>query len=134
MSALRALHWPRLWLGLWGLMIAAVIAGSLAPAEGLPQIWFPGADKVQHLLGYAVLSGYAAMLFASRRAMGAAAVGLVLLGVLIEGAQWALTVSRQADPVDLLANLTGVALGQALGATRAAGVLQRIDTRLSGHS
>ena len=134
MSALRALHRPRLWLGVWALMIAAVAAGSLAPADDLPQIRFPGADKLQHLLGYAVLSGYAAMLFASRRAMGAAALGLVLLGVLIEGAQWALTVSRQADPVDLLANLTGVALGQALGASRAAGVLQRIDTRLYGLS
>jgi VanZ family protein len=131
-SALRALHWPRLWLGLWGLMIAAVVAGSLAPADDLPQVWFRGADKLQHLLGYVVLSGYAAMLFESRRALGAAAAGLVLLGILIEGAQWALTATRHADPADLLANLAGVALGQALGVTRAAGVLQRIDARLSG--
>ena len=126
------LHSPGLWLGLWGLMIAAVVAGSLAPAEDLPQIWFPGADKLQHFLGYAVLSGYAAMLFASRRALGAAAAGLVLLGIFIEGAQWALTATRQADPADLLANLAGIALGQVLGATRAAGVLQRIDARLAG--
>lgn len=132
MSALRALHRPRLWLGVWALMIAAVAAGSLAPADDLPQIRFPGADKLQHLLGYAVLSGYAAMLFASRGARGAAAAGLVLLGILIEGAQSALTASRQADPADLLANLAGIALGQAIGATRAAGLLQRIDTRLFG--
>ena len=132
MSVLRTLHWPRMWLGLWGLMIAAVVAGSLAPADDLPQVWFPGADKLQHLAGYVVLSGYAAMLFASRRALGAAAAGLVLLGILIEGAQWALTATRHADPADLLANLAGVALGQALGATRAAGLLQRIDARLSG--
>lgn len=132
MSALRALHWPRLWLGLWGLMIAAVVAGSLAPAEDLPQIWFPGADKLQHFLGYAVLSGYAAMLFASRRALGLAAAGLMTLGILIEGVQGALTASRQADLVDVLANLAGVALGQALGMTRAASLLQWAETRMSG--
>jgi VanZ family protein len=130
-SALRAFHWPQLWLGLWGLMIAAVIVGSLAPSDALPQMWFPGADKLQHLAGYAVLSGYAAMLFASRRAQWVAAAGLVLLGILIEGAQSALTVSRQADPVDMLANLAGVALGQALGMTRVAGLLEWVDRRIS---
>lgn len=132
MSALRPLHWPGLWLGTWALMMAAIVAGSLAPAEDLPQVWFPGADKLQHLLGYAVLSGYAAMLFASRRALGTAAAGLVLLGILIEGAQGALTASRQADLADMLANLAGVALGQALGMTRAVDLLQWADRRLSG--
>lgn len=132
MNWLRSLHWPRLWLGLWGLMIAAVIAGSLAPSDALPQMWFPGADKLQHLAGYAVLSGYAAMLFASRRALGMAAAGLVLLGILIEGAQGALTTSRLADPVDALTNLAGVALGQALGTTRVGLLLQWVDRRIAG--
>lgn len=131
MSALRAFRWPRLWLGLWGLMIAAVVVGSLVPSSSLPQTQFPGADKLEHLLGYAALSGYAAMLFDSRRAQATAVVGLVLLGVLIEGAQAALTVSRQADPIDMLANAAGVALGQVVRMTGAAGLLQRIDTRLA---
>lgn len=130
MSALRAFHWPRLWLALWMLMIAAVVIGSLLPAAELPRMRFPGADKLQHLAGYVALSGYATMLFAGRRAQGVAAAGLVLLGVLIEGAQAALTASRQADAVDVLANLVGVVLGQAARATPAAGLLQRIDTRL----
>lgn len=131
MSALRAFHRPWLWPGLWGLMIAAVVVGSLVPSASLPQTPFPGADKLEHLLGYAAMSGYAAMLFDSRRAQTAAAAGLVLLGVLIEGAQTTLTVSRQADPADMLANAAGVALGQAVRMTRAADLLQRIDTRLS---
>lgn len=130
MSALRAFHWPGLWLGLWMLMIAAVVVGSLLPAAELPRMLFPGADKLQHLAGYAALSGYAAMLFSGRRAQGLAAVGLVLLGVLIEGAQAALTASRQADAVDVLANLAGVVLGQAARATRAVSLLQRIDILL----
>jgi VanZ family protein len=129
-SSLHAFHWPRLWLGLWVLMIAAVVTGSLVPSDELPRMLFPGADKLQHLAGYAALSGYAAMLFANRRARGMAAVGLVLLGVLIEGAQSALTTSRQADPLDMLANLMGVGLGQVLAATRVADWLQRFDSRL----
>ncbi|HEY1141635.1 MAG TPA: VanZ family protein [Lysobacter sp.] len=131
MSALRAFRWPWLWVGMWVLMIAAVVTGSLVPSDELPRMLFPGADKLQHMVGYATLSGYAVMLFANRRGRGMAALGLVLLGVLIEGAQSALTTSRQADPVDMLANLLGVGLGQALAATAVAGWLQRIDSRLA---
>jgi VanZ family protein len=130
-SALRAFHWPRLWVGLWVLMIAAVVTGSLVPSDELPRMLFSGADKLQHMAGYATLSGYAVMLFANRRGRGAAAVGLLLLGVLIEGAQSALTTSRQADPMDMLANLLGVGLGQTLAASAVASWLQRIDSRLA---
>lgn len=132
MTALRAFHRPRLWLGVWGLMIAAVAAGSLAPSPALPGLPFPGADKLEHLLGYAALSGYAVMLFADRRAQLRAAGGLVLLGLVIEIAQWTLTVSRSAEPWDVIANLMGVALGQGLRTSRAAGLLQRVDTLLLG--
>lgn len=132
MTALRAFHRPRLWLGLWGLMIATVAIGSLLPSAALPGLPFPGADKLQHLLGYAALSGYAVMLFADRRGQRRAVVGLVLLGLAIESAQWGLTDSRTADPLDLLANLAGVVSGHALRATRAAGLLQRVDTLLHG--
>lgn len=132
MTGLRAFHRPRLWLGLWVLMMAAVAVGSLLPSAGLPGLPFPGADKLQHLIGYAALSAYAVMLFAGPRAHFRAAVGLVLLGLAIEGAQGALTASRTADPLDLLANLAGVLSGLSLRATRAAGLLQLVDTRLRG--
>lgn len=113
-------------------MIATVVVGSLLPSAVLPASPFPGVDKIEHLLGYAALSGYAAMLFADRRAQRRAVVGLVLLGLALEVAQWALTDSRSADPWDLLANLAGVASGQALRTTRAAGLLLRIDSLLPG--
>lgn len=131
MSSLHAFRWSRLWVGAWVLMMGSVVMGSLLPSDDLPRLLFPGADKLQHMAGYAALSGYAVMLFANRRGRGMAAVGLVLLGVLIEGAQSALTTSRQADPMDMLANLLGVGLGQALAATGVAGWLQRIDSRLA---
>ena len=132
MTALRAFRRPRLWVRLWGLMIAGVVAGSLLPAATVPAPPFPGADKLEHLLGYAALSAYAAMLFAGRRAQWAAAIGLMLLGLAIEGAQSMFTTTRLADPLDLLANVAGVALGQALRVTRAAGLLLRVDGRLPG--
>lgn len=130
MTALRVFHRPHLWLGLWALMIVSVTIGSLLPSAALPGLAFPAADKLQHLLGYAVLSSYAAMLFADRRAQRRAAWCLVLLGLAIESAQGVLTVTRSADVLDLFANLAGVALGHALRATRAAGLLQRVDTLL----
>lgn len=132
MTVLRGFRWPRLWLGLWLLMIAAVVMGSLLPSTALPKPMFFGVDKVQHLLGYFALAAYAVMLFADGPAQRRAAGGLVLLGIAIEGAQSALTASRVADAGDVLANLVGVLLGMGLRWTRGADMLRRIDTRLSG--
>lgn len=133
MSVLRGFRWPGLWLALWLLMIAAVVTGSLLPSTALPKPMFFGVDKVQHLLGYFGLAAYAVMLFADGRTHRRAAVGLVVLGIAIEGAQSALTASRVADPGDVLANSLGVLLGLGLRWTRAGTVLQRMDTHLSGN-
>jgi VanZ family protein len=111
-------------------MIAAVVAGSLLPSSSLPGLPFPGADKLEHMLGYAALSGYAVMLFSERQAQRRAAVGLLLLGLAIEGAQGALTATRSADAMDVLANAAGIGLGQLLQATPMARLLQRLDTLL----
>ena len=127
---LRGFRRPGLWLGLWMLMIMAVVAGSLLPARGLPPVLFDGFDKVQHLLGYALLSAYAAMLFARMRARALAAAGLVALGIGLEIAQGMLTASRQADIADAMVNALGVLAGLAVTATPLARLLQRLDTRL----
>lgn len=96
-------------------MIAAVVVASLLPSSSLPEPSFTGIDKVEHLLAYALLSGYAVLLFATGRAHGVAALALVGLGIAMEGAQAALTTTRLADPGDMLANTLGVALGWWLG-------------------
>lgn len=106
---------PRLWLAGWFLLMAGVVVGSLLPSSALPAPSFTGVDKVEHLTAYGVLAAYAVLLFAPVRAQALAALGLVLLGASLEGAQAALTVSRLADPGDLVANTLGVALGWALG-------------------
>ena len=131
---MRGFRWPGLWLALWLLMIAALVTGSLLPSTSLPKPMFFGVDKIQHLLGYLGLAGYGVMLFADGRPQRLAAMGLVLLGIAIEGAQSALTASRVADPGDVLANLVGVLLGLGLRWTPVAGMLRRIDTRLFGNA
>jgi len=128
-TALREFRRPGLWLALWALMIATVIAGSLLPARELPPVPFDGFDKFQHLFGYAVLSAYASMLFARMRAQALAAAGLVVLGIGLELAQAALTASRQADPADALVNALGVLAGLAVAATPLAQWLRRLDGR-----
>ena len=126
---MRPLRRPRLWLAVWAAMIAMVIAGSLLPARELPPVPFDGFDKVQHLLGYAVLSAYAVMLFARMRAQALCAAILIALGIGLEFAQAALTSSREADPADALFNGVGVLFGLAIAATPLATLLQRLDAR-----
>lgn len=129
MSVIRPFRHPRLWFALWLAMIAAVMYGSLLPAGDLPEPLFPGVDKLQHLLGYAALAGYAVMLFERARAHALAALAMLLLGVAIEFMQGALTESRSADAADALANGIGVFAGWALRFTRARDLLQAIDAR-----
>lgn len=130
MSALRPFRQPTLWCGLWAAMIAAVAAGSLLPAQDLPAQWFPHQDKLEHLLGYALLGAGAAMLFATARARWGAAVMLMAFGGLIELAQGALTATRTPDPLDALTNAGGVLLGLSLQRTRWAGLWLALDRLL----
>lgn len=127
MPLLRPFYRPNLWLALWVALIALVIAGSLLPADELPKPAFVGIDKLEHFLGYAVLSGYAVMLFERARAHAVAAVAMLLLGIAIEFAQGAITQSRRADAIDVLANTLGVLVGWALRFMRVRHLLQRID-------
>jgi VanZ family protein len=137
MPLLRPFHRPCLWFVLWLALIAVIIAGSLLPADELPKPAFAGIDKLEHFLGYAALSGYAVMLFERARAHALAAVAMLLLGVAIELAQGAITQSRRADAIDVLANTLGVLVGWALRFTRIRHLLQSVDglsAKQDGHS
>jgi VanZ family protein len=127
---LRGFRRPWLWLGLWLLMLAAVVVTSLMAASDLPPPPFDGVDKLEHFLGYFVLSAYAVMLFAQRRGQAVVAAGLIALGVGLEVAQGALTVSRQADSADALANSLGVLAGLVLAPTPISRGLLWLEARL----
>lgn len=128
--ALRSFHSPRRWVAGWVVLMVLVVVGSLLPARGLPQPLFPGFDKVQHFVGYALLSAYAVLLFQRMRAQALAAIGLMLLGIAIEVAQARFTLTRTGSTADALTNALGILGGLAVASTPLAGALQRLDARL----
>ena len=119
---------PKLWLGLWALAIAVVIAVCLMPPPPLPPLP-DNSDKVEHLLAYFVLAACAVQLFSGKRALAFVALGLVVLGIGIEIAQGLLTTTRAADPRDAVANTLGVALGMATVLTTWRDLLLRWERR-----
>jgi hypothetical protein len=128
-SALRAFHRPRVWLGLWcfGWLLCVVLSLITPPQLGVD---VPEGDKIGHLLAYGLLSAWAAWLFATARARVLACLGLLALGVVMELAQGLLTSDRMMDGRDAWADALGVLLGQLAALGPARGWLQRIDTRL----
>jgi uncharacterized membrane protein YdfJ with MMPL/SSD domain len=127
-AALKPLRRPRLWFALWWCAIAAVVLASLLPAFLLPDVP-AGGDKIEHLAGYCILAAAAVQLYATRRSLLRAGIGLVLLGVGLEIAQGLLTTTRQMDPWDALANSVGVLAGLATVLTPLRDALLRADRR-----
>jgi VanZ family protein len=102
----------RAWRIVFWLTVGAGIVLALWPHPEAGEPWFPGADKVEHALSFALLvwigqrAGY-------RNAL-ALAIGLLVLGGAIELAQGAFTTTRTAEWLDWVADAVGIALGFAL--------------------
>lgn len=129
MSGTKPLRRPRLWLGLWWLAIIVLIVVCLIPLDALPPLP-DNSDKIEHLLGYFLLSAAAVQLFAGWRVLLLAAVGLIALGIGIEFAQ-GFTAYRSSDAADALANTVGVLLGMATALTPWRDLLLRLEKRLT---
>jgi VanZ family protein len=125
-TALKPLRRPRLWLSLWCVAIAAVVVGSLLPAMDLPPVQ-TGADKLEHFAGYGVLAAIAVQLFATRAALWRVGLGLVVLGIALEAAQFLFTSTRMMDGWDALANSLGVLAGLATALTPMRDLLLRLE-------
>ncbi|MDX6082788.1 VanZ family protein [Xanthomonas campestris pv. incanae] len=130
-QALRPFRRPALWVGLWVLAILVVIGVCLGPPPEFPELP-SNSDKAEHFLTFALLCWGAVQLFATRRALVFATLGLVLLGIGIEIAQGALTTNRSADPYDALADTLGILAGLCLAWTPLRLVMLRIDQRVFG--
>lgn len=117
---LRTLRHPRSSVAAWVAMFALIAYGSLLPARELPDIDIHGFDKLEHAVGYALLSGYSTLLFATRKSRVLACMGVIGFGIVIELAQGGLTSTREADPSDVVANTVGALAGQLMAFTRMA--------------
>lgn len=110
----RELRWRRLW-AMAGLALAVAIAVvCLVPSRNLPQVGM--SDKLEHALAFAALGFWFGSIVV-RRDLGWLALALVVFGGLIELAQAAMGVGRQADLRDLLADGAGAAAGLLLALT-----------------
>lgn len=125
---LRDFARPRLWLRLWLLLLVLTLVVCLVPMPSV-SMQISHFDKIEHGLGYAVLSAYAAMLFERGRVVALAVLGLVLFGGLIEGLQ-SLVPWRSTDPIDAVFNALGAGLGALVWFTPAAGMLHWVDRQL----
>lgn len=127
MSGLRPLPHLALWRWLGRLALLLTVVVCLVPMPKSP-IPIEGSDKLEHALGWLLITLWYAQLAAVPRALLARACGFVALGAAIELAQ-SLTWWRSADPWDLLANVCGVALGVVIGLTPIGAILARLDRR-----
>ncbi len=99
----------------WRAVLVALLAAStwFAFAPHPPGVPIAHGDKVEHVVGFAVLAAAAALsLRAGRRSTVAVAVGLAAYGAFIEVVQsWLPT--RWGDVGDFAADVVGIALGVA---------------------
>lgn len=124
---MRELRWPKFWLGLWLTLIAALIVVCLLPAPNMP-LDIDHLDKLEHLIGYGLLGGFAANLFCRTAALLKASAALLLVGIGVEALQ-ALVPWRTSDPLDAVANAVGVFLGIASAWTPAGNLLRWLERR-----
>lgn len=115
---------PGLWVAGALLIGAAIVFGSLLPGQVISavSVW----DKLEHASAYGLLTLWMTGML-ERRRYAWAALAAFLLGLSLEGLQGALTATRQPDPLDLVANLSGIALAWTLALLGLGGWAGRVE-------
>ena len=104
-----------LWLVLGWCLVAAVVYLSVGHTTVAPNV--ANGDKIGHFVAYGALSLWFLQLFRRAPQRAGACIGLIALGVTLEGVQSFLPY-RSFDPMDMLANACGVVVGWAAAPPR----------------
>lgn len=123
-ASFRQLRRLRLYQGMGGLLVLALIWVSLAPLATAPD--FPSSDKFGHVLAYFVLTIWFAQIVRRPKPLVICAGLLVGLGVALEWAQ-GFTTYRYTEAADAVANALGVSLGVLAGFSPLGNVLARLE-------
>lgn len=99
-------------LGLWLLLVAGVIIGSLEPQIHMPAIY--QLDKLIHMSAYFIISALPTLLLSKPRWRITACLTILALGGLIEILQGMIP-GRDASTMDFVADLLGVSAGYMAG-------------------
>lgn len=121
------LAWRGWWLAAGVVIAAAIVFLSLLPGPVIES--YSAWDKGEHVVAYLVLTLWFTGIL-ERRWYPLAAAGAAFLGLLMELAQGTLTATRHADLVDIVANLTGVALALAASYLALGGWAARVELLL----
>lgn len=118
------LKWRVLWLGIGWLLVATIVYLSLAPTS----IALPGqyGDQYGHVAAYAALMYWFAQIYSAGRSRTLIVIGLALLGIGLEIAQY-YTGYRTFERADMMADVLGIAVGWLAGPPRTPNVLLRIE-------
>jgi len=119
----------RAWIAASVLFVAGVLYASLAP-RNVPADLPEHFDKLEHALAYVCLTVWFTGLVARPRYVRVA-LALAALGFAIEFLQASLPFGRQADPLDLVANLAGIGAGIAIANRTTGGWASRIEAWLT---
>lgn len=126
--SLRPFAHPRLWCGLFFVLLAGVIVGSLLPVSELPDVDLMRNDKLLHFIAYFMLMAYAVQLRDASSDWSRAAFGLLLMGIVIEYLQHR-SGFRRADIRDVYANASGIVVGALTALTPTRGWLLAFDRK-----
>ena len=115
-----------LWLAIGYALILLVVYLSLSSAPVDLELDFPYQDKVFHALAYFALMFWFSQIYHDKFQRNMIALVLIFMGVMLEYLQ-SFDSNRVAEFADLIANVTGVALGFYLALTGAKNILLRIE-------
>lgn len=115
-----------LWLTIGYALVALVVFLSLKSSPVDLEVDFPYQDKFFHGIAYFTLMAWFSLIYHDKFQRNMIAVVFVFLGVTLEYLQ-SFDPNRYSEFADIVANLTGVALGFAIALTGAKNILLRVE-------